>query len=278
MSAWSNIEVSHDDVEITHINKMEESLGDYQDHIRQIRELITRFEVCHFKYPKHLDYIRKSIEDLHPGIYPGDIGQNHIQHGDQAWKRDNTGRTLMGQEYLWSLHNWMDNSESTKLPEYNHQLANEVKTWLGEKNPDKERLVRLLIARLTWDWKALEKLSQKSMEEIIQEKDEGGLEFQINRMDICHYAFPGNLINVIRGIGKNRPVENFEGCGSCNPNIKNAIYKELAAINSWLISRTGKGPEDQGRDELSRIWLFSCLAKTIKEQAGLTVAIHLPSD
>ena len=276
MSAWSNIEVSREDTEIIRINKMEDELGDYPEHIRQIRELITRFEVCHFKYQKHLLIIRKSIDDLHPGTDPGAVGQNHIQHGDQAWKKDKTGRSIMGQQYLWSLHKWLDNSASTNLPEYNHQLAREVKTWLGEKSPGKERLVRLLVARLMWDWKALEDLSRKSMEAIIQEKDEGGLEFQINRMDICHYAFPVNLINVIRGIGKNRPVENFEGCGSCNPNIKKAIHKELASLNQWLISRTVSGPKDQGRDELSRIWLFACLAKTIKEQAGLRKAIHLP--
>ena len=166
MSVWSNIEVSRRDTEIDSINKLEETLVSYPDHIRHIRELITRFEVCHFKYLQHLKKIRKSIKDLQPYTDPGNIGQNHIQHGEKAWKSDKTGRTFMGQQYLWALHNWLGNSEKNKPPEYNEQLAREVEAWLGKRSPEKNKLVRLLLARLMWDWKTLEQLSQKSMEEI----------------------------------------------------------------------------------------------------------------
>jgi hypothetical protein len=210
MSAWSNIEVSRGNAEISSINILEEALGKYPDHVRQIRELITRFEVCHFKYLQHLENIRKSIIDLHPYTDPGNIGQNHIQHGDKAWEADKTGRAFMGQQYLWAMENWLDKNEKNKPPEYNEQLAREIESWLGEKSPEKVVLVRLLIARLMWDWKTLEQQSQKSMEEISQEGGDRGLEYQIFRMDICHFAFPVHLINVIRGIGKMRPVENFE--------------------------------------------------------------------
>ncbi len=278
MSAWSNIEVSRGDAEISSINILEEALGKYPDHVRQIRELITRFEVCHFKYLQHLQNIRKSIIDLHPYTDPGNIGQNHIQHGDKAWEADKTGRAFMGQQYLWAMENWLDKNEKNKPPEYNEQLAREIESWLGEKSPEKVKLVRLLLARLMWDWKTLEQQSQKSMEEISKEGGDRGLEYQIFRMDICHFAFPVHLINVIRGIAKMRPVENFEGCGICNSHIKKSIHSELRKINDWLISWKSAPITGQDREEHTRIWLFACLAKTIKEQAGLKVMLHLPED
>ncbi len=276
MSAWSNIEVSRGDAEIHGINKLEEALGNYPDNVRKVRELITRFEVCHFKYLQHLKNIRNSIKDLQPYTDPGDIGQNHIQHGAEAWRSDKTGRTIMGQQYLWALHNWLDNSNKDKPPEFNEQLAREVETWLGEKSPEKVKLVRLLLARLKWDWKALEELSQRSMEEISRQEDDMGLEYQIYRMDICHFSFPVHLINILRGIGEMKPLVKFEGCGTYNSNIKKSIRAELLNINDWLLSREATGTGGLDQDELARIWLFACLAKTIKEQVGLKDKIALP--
>ncbi len=269
MTAWSNIEVSRGDAEISSINKLEQALGKHPDQVRQIRELITRFEVCHFKYLQHLENIRKSIMDLHPYTDPRNIGQNHIQHGDETWKSDKTGRSFMGQQYLWALHNWLDNNEKNKPPEYNEQLSREVGSWLGEKTPEKVKLVRLLLARLKWDWKMLEELSQNSMEEISREVGDMGLEYQIYRVDICHYAFPVHLINVIRGIGILRSVDNFEGCGACSGIIKKSIHAELVKINDWIMSRKEASIAKQDHEEMTRIWLFVCLAKTIKEQVGL---------
>ena len=97
-------------------------------------------------------------------------------------------------------------------------------------------------------------------------------------MDICHFAFPVHLINVIRGIGVMRPVDNFEGCGTCNNNIKKSIRAELTKINIWLLSRMEAGIAGHDQEELTRIWLFACLAKTIKEQAGLTDRVAAPVD
>jgi hypothetical protein len=171
MNAWSNIEISRGNAEISGINKLEEALGNYPEHVRKVRELITRFEVCHFKYLQHLKNIRNSIKNLQPYTDPGDIGQNHIQHGAEALRSDKTGRTIMGQQYLWALHNWLDNS-----------------------------------------------------------------------------------------------------------NIRKNIRAELIKINDWLMSRKAAGIEGRDQDELARIWLFACLAKTIKEQVRLKYKIALPGN
>ncbi len=57
MKAWSNIEVFDKDPEMIRINKFEKRLGNLTKHVYQIRELITRFEVCHFKARQHLYHI-----------------------------------------------------------------------------------------------------------------------------------------------------------------------------------------------------------------------------
>ena len=57
MNSWSNIQISPQDPEIVKINNFEKKLGKLPNKVRQIRELITRFEVCHFKYQEHLSII-----------------------------------------------------------------------------------------------------------------------------------------------------------------------------------------------------------------------------
>jgi hypothetical protein len=100
MKAWSNIQISPQDPEIIKLNNLEKKLGELPDKIYKIRELITRFEVCHFKYKQILRKIKESIINLASNINPTKIGINHVQHGESAWKNDTTGRSLIGQKYL----------------------------------------------------------------------------------------------------------------------------------------------------------------------------------
>jgi hypothetical protein len=73
------------------------------DKVKIIRELITRFEVCHFKYQQHLKKIKDSIIDLKPSVDTSKIVINHIQHGESVLKKDSTGRSFTGQQYVWAL-------------------------------------------------------------------------------------------------------------------------------------------------------------------------------
>jgi len=61
-----------------------------------------------------------------------------------------------------------------------------------------------------------------------------------------------------------KPVENFEGCGSCNNIIKTYIEKQFSILNDMLINMKGADQSDK-----YKFWLIACLAKTVKEQAGL---------
>jgi hypothetical protein len=68
----------------------------------------------------------------------------------------------------------------------------------GKRDPEKERLVRLLISRMTWDWETYEKLKHG--------RENRELELQCCMIDTCHYTFPGNLDRLLEGIAELKPV------------------------------------------------------------------------
>jgi hypothetical protein len=267
MDPWSNIVVLPEDPEISEIDKFETSLGTIPINARHIRDLITGFEVCHYKYKKHIDYIKTSILTLRPNIKLKEIGSYHIKKGDQAWRGDKTGRSLTGQKYIWAINNWLgEMADEGAHTEYDaHNTIKRVGKWLGIRNQEKERIVRLLKARLLWDW--------KSYEEFLGGDEDNILEYQVCRMDICHYAFPENMDRMIRAIGQMKPVESFEGCGSYNEEIKDYIKEEISEIHNMIDSwKTGKLSDK--KDKVKR-WLFACMAKTLKEQVGFSMPINI---
>ena len=263
MSSWSNIEVSPQDSEIIEIDKLEKTLGNIPENVQEIRELIRKFEVCHFKYQKHFENIKDSILNLKPNIEPTQIGANHISKGKDVLKNDKTGRSILGQQYLNSLMIWLGDYSQENLDYFDIELNQQITEWLGNKNPDKERLVRLLVARLIWDWKLYEEYQQGG-----EYKE---LEFQACRIDICHYAFPKHLDLLLQGIGRMKPIDNFEGCGSFNTNIKTYVEKQFSILCDYLNSNANKKNSEQ--NEKIKLWLITCLAKILKEQAGLKKSI-----
>jgi hypothetical protein len=264
MRAWDNVEISADDPEITGINKLEETLGELPGEVLKIRKLITGFEVCHSKFERHIGYLKEAISKLKSPFDLEDVGATHIRKGEDAWKKDSTGRSRLGQEYVWILQKWLGKdagiSDGMITPEQERQVTD----WLGGSHPEKERLVRLLIARLVWDWESYEKL--------ITDKDHKELEYQVCRMDICHYGFPENLNRVLKGIGKLEPAEAFEGCGSFNPQIEDTARKEFEILNDSL--KFIFDSEQKGTQEMMKAWLTACLAKTLKEQVKLDSHIY----
>ena len=264
MNNWSNIEVSPQDPEIDDINNFEKILGKLSEDIQKIRELIRRFEVCHFKCRQHLKYIKNSIKDLDPKTQPISIGLNHISKGTDAIKQDKTGRSASGQAYICSLMIWLGDESRYESEYFNSQLNKKIINWLGHKNPDKEKLVRLLVARLTWDWDSYETLHhQENFKE---------LAFQACRMDICHYAFPAHLDALLQGIGIMQAVDDFKGCGTFTPEIRDFVASEFSVLCVYI--KTNANRDNLNPEANTRLWLTACLAKTLKEQVQLDE--HLP--
>ena len=145
MNYWSNIETSLKDHEIAEINKLEEVLGALSDDVWKVRELIRRFELCHFKYKEHLKHLNDAISNLRPTVQPSDIGQNHIRKGEGVLQHDKTGRSVVGQQYLCSLKIWLGDRIKENTTGAEKELSEQINNWLKSKSQDKERLVRLLI-------------------------------------------------------------------------------------------------------------------------------------
>lgn len=267
MKDWANIVITAEDPEIIRINKLENDLGNIPDIIRQIRELITRFEVCHFKYKKHLGNIRASIAQLRPYTVPDEIGIHHIHHGENDFKSDKTGRSLLGQQYLWALIDWTGDKSGKRISDQNALFNHQIQIRLGENSPEKIQIVRLLIARLKWDWKSYEILRQGN-----EHKE---LKLQVCSMDICHYSFPSNLDLLLDAIGRMQPARDFEGCGTFNQNIKLYLEEEFTILNDNFRTLLVNGKSDH--NDLVRAWLTACLAKTIKEALSLQGSIDFIS-
>lgn len=263
MKAWSNIQISPEDPEIIKINTLEKKLGELPDKVNKIRELISRFEVCHFKYQQHIRKILESIIDLESSVDTTKIGISHIQHGESVLNKDVTGKSILGQQYVWAIKGWLNVIPSNEISDnYDKKFGQQIHSWLGDKDPDKTRLVMLLLARLTWDW--------TSYEELMQGEELMDIKLQAARIDICHYAFPKNLNLLLAGIGQMKAVEEkeFEGCGSYNASIKNYLEKEFLGLNDTLESL--KIDNGSNKNDLIKIWLLACLAKTLKENLQIS--------
>lgn len=263
MNYWSNIETSLKDPEIVEINKLEELLGVLSDDVWKVRELIRRVELCHFKYKEHLKHLNDAISNLRPTVQPSDIGQNHISKGGGVLHKDKTGRSVVGLQYLCSLKAWLSDRINENTIDDKKELNEQINNWLNGKSQDKERLVRLLISRLTWDWASYAQYQHGGKHE--------ELEFQVCRMDICHYAFPGHLDLLIQAIGRLEPVENFHGCGSFDFEIRSYVEEQFLILCDDLKFCINKSV--QGRNDQIKIWLNASLAKTLKEQSGIKISL-----
>ena len=258
---WANIEIPDWDSEILEIDRFEKSLGELPKEVEKIRELVTRFEVCHFKSDWHIRLIIYSLENMRSSVAPSRIGKKHISKGPGAWKNDKTGRCELAMNYIKAIRKWLRiNITKKDVVRKTNEFEDNISKWLGVKNPDKIRLTKLLLARLLWDWDSYNKLQIKG------EYEE--LEKQICRIDICHYAFPTNLDLLLKSIGEMKPAESFEGCGSFNEEIKEVVIREIKYINNYLI-KWSKENKIHTQSRMYKIWILQSLKKTLTEQVNL---------
>ena len=263
MNAWVNIVVSPDDDEIAVIDRIERALGEMPSHVLQVRELITRFEICHFKYQQHYRHIVESIAAMRPVVDVGGIGANHPRHPGDAWRNDVTGRSRAGQGYISALRHWLGEDTSSLADVDGDGMPGtrrQIDALLGDRSEAKDRLVRMLLARLLWH----------SVAEYRRGGELSGLELQIEATDICNYAFPRNLEKVLQGIGRLEAVQEFDGCGTCDSGMRAFVSTEFSRLCGWLGADNPSDDVGLGRKEPMKVWLVACLAKTMKED------VHLP--
>ncbi len=262
MDSWRNIIISKDDPEILEINKLENELEVVSTSVRAVRQLITKFEICHFKYAIHYEYILRSIEFLSPSVDPDSIGSSHPRKGPDSWKKNKTGRSRTAQIYIDAIILWLNPKSLTGFDSHIRVIQimkAHVTKLLGERNNEKERLVELLIKRLLW--RPIERHSLGVQLDQLQD--------QIERTDICHYTFPDNIEQVLAGIGSLAPAKDFQGCGSYNSRIKRQVSVWFQQLCKWINGEPGFLDRVLGKRNNLKIWLAACLAKTLKEQVSL---------
>ncbi len=184
LAPWANLGLPQADAEIARIHQMEQRAGPLPPVAHAIRELITRFEICHFKIERHLQRIIQAISEMCLDLDPAAIGRSHPKSGPTAWRTDRTGRSRQGQEFIWLLQMWLaDEPYSEEDPRaIPRSLFEEVKRALGKPDAQKSRLVEALLNRL------LLKPDRRTLPAEL-----AGFWLQIEATDICHYAFPSNF-------------------------------------------------------------------------------------
>jgi hypothetical protein len=229
----------------------------------EIHELIAKFEVCNVKYQQYLERLKRSdsrshpIDDLHmPNLKPD--SKNEV-----GWRKDKTGRCLMGQQYLWALLNWLTDYPSVDASDYfNNNLSRQVLYWLGDKNPEKEKIVRLLIAGMTSDW-----YSYKRLQHGIKNKK---LKYEISRIDIFNYTFPDYLDNLIINIGDIKPDMEPGEYGKVTTDTKTIIEDEFIVLCNYLKSKNFSIDHlNLSKNEVLQLWLIASLTKSLKGKVGL---------
>lgn len=258
MENWANIGFEKPDEEIVELYRMEKSIGKLPQVAKDIRNLITRLEICHFKFERHVLRIIRSIGKMELDLDPDSIGKSHPKFGENAWQKDKTGRSRKGQEYIWVLQAWL---AEEKPPEEDpgeilEKLFEEVYDSLGQRNKYKEALVRSLLDRLLWNFGAERKELERHFKDLL---------YQIDRTDICHYSFPDNMRKTIEAIGRLEPSTEFKGCGSHDEEHKIMALHYVLELNSWLHGDMSETGRILGEKTPLKEWLVACLTKTIKE-------------
>lgn len=262
-----NIVPRDGDDEIAWIDQLEQRARPIPTEAWAIRNLITRFEICHFKLVRHLQHITEAIGNMHLDLDPDTIGRAHPRWGENAWRKDPTGRSRIGQEYIWILQLWLLGASYPEDDprEISRSRFEAIHATLGELDERKKELVTALIGRL-----------QLRSDRPLAAGNLSPLAEQIERTDICHYAFPNNLVRMIRAIGGMRPVPaaEFEGCGTCGTDQIEIARSCFADLVGWLHDVPGGVSTRLGEKTLAKEWLVASLAKTLKEHAGLSVEIR----
>lgn len=262
LEPWANIGIEQPDSEILKIYLLEQRIGTLPQEIEDIRNLITRLEICHFKFERHVLRIIESIGRMKVDFDPDSIGSAHPKCGENAWRADKTGRSRKGQEYIWVLQKWLTGEQPPErdprgIP---RSLFEEVYNSLGERDKHKEALVSALLDRLLWNFETERKASPEEFENLF---------YQIDRTDICHYAFPENIKKTIETIGELNSSPDFEGCGSSDEEHREIAQYYFIDLTAWLQGGMSETGRMLGKRTLLKEWLVVCLAKTIKELAGI---------
>jgi hypothetical protein len=213
-----------------------------------IQNVISNFETCHFQRDNH------KLPDF-----------NYMPASGSNLRKDKAGRSLLGQQYVWALVNWLAAYPQLRMKGYSdNDIYMNVSAWLGNKTPQKENLVRMIVAKLTFGWKSLKRLGRRTSNK--------GLAYFAHTTDIWQYTFPKELDKLLQEIGKvEAEINVLSEKGVINSAEKTIIENEFIILCNLMNSGTAinfNGFADE--NDFINIWLISSITKTLKDQNGIT--------
>jgi len=246
LEPWANIGLIEPDEEVTALWKLQQALLLPAPSARRIRELITRLKICHFKFPRHLQRIMAAIGTMRWELDLAQIGQAHPRKGPQASLMDTTGRSQQAESFIAALEGWL----AGQSPET--EVAEEVWAALGSQDDQKVSLVAALARQLRWQYEAGSLGPELSL-----------WDYQLRRTHQCHYTFPQNVRRLIEAIGRGKPLEEFEGCGSFSSENLALARSTIEGLYAWLTQGGGPLAARLGHSTPEKEWLARCLRYTL---------------
>jgi hypothetical protein len=209
-----------------------------------IQNVIPNFETSRFQRDHH------KLPDF---IYMPASGSN--------FRKDKAGRSFLGQQYVWVLVNWLAAYPQLRMKGYsNNEIYMNVSAWLGNKTPQKENPVRMIVAKLTHDWKSLKKFNPVSINK--------GLAYFAYSTDVWQNTFPKELDKLLKDIGKLESNIKYVGDKRANnKEDKTNIENEFAALCNLINSGNAinfNGFTDE--NDLIKNWLITSTTKSMINQ------------
>lgn len=234
-----------DDPEWAALVQREAELEPMSPEAAAIRERIASMEPCHTCYADNVQRVLTMIGSMQPGPI--------FDCGDADDQRRHAAR-----RYREALAAWLEGEGDGDTAE-----SREVAQRLGQRDPDKERLVRHLMHKLedngyhAYPW---------------EEEDFAKPESRITHLEICSHYWEQSLDVVLREIGAGQRLADWHtanGFNACGDALNRAaqLNEILERADAWL----GGRPADAGdlggmlgRPTPEKTWLLQSLCKHIR--------------
>jgi hypothetical protein len=222
-----------------------------------IHDGISKFETSQFQYEQFNQ--NQLISGPESQRIDNKLEQDISLKNENALRKDKTGRYLLGQQYVWALINWLADYPPLNLSGFfSNEIYTNVSNWLGNKSPQKEKLVRIVVAKLTHDWKSLKKFNH-----ISENKRLSSFAYS---MEIWNITFPEKLDLLLHDIGKieskiSDPNRDYD----VEKDERTIIENEFSVLCNFMNS----GNCLAEKNDLVKTWLMSNIKRSLKDQTSL---------
>lgn len=258
---WENIGATTLDEEMAILGEMEAKLSPLSPNISDIRTLISKWHLCHFKSPRRLARLIYIIGAVDIEADLTDLEQELPFAEDTNLPQ----RAQLIGDQIAALKGWLDNRNLFHYMPEVRPVAQEVYRKLGKRSPLKDAQVEWLLTVLPWG--AEEKLPPGDFTPETRRIYE-----QISETLACAYSYFQLLALVLDVIGRGIAAQNLASCATFDEELLYIAQNYYLALWCWLHPHAKAEPlaeeflstgEILGERSETKLWLTASLAKTI---------------